>query len=154
MRKKSSINSLFYDLDQASRICRLFGEQNFKKNGCNEIDFDEFLILDYISLNRGCCQQDITNATLKGKSHISKILNFLETKGYIQRLISRKNNRVIKKIMLTEKGNKIFSATENEMQKILTVIEKTLDNKEVERCRKFLRNIKTAIKNTNYIKLD
>lgn len=152
--KKSSINSLFYDLDQASRICRLFGEQNFKNSGCKNLDFDEFLILDYVTTNPECCQIDITKAILKGKSHISKILNQLEKKGYIKRITDKKNNRVIKKIKITDRGYEIFKATEHEMQKILTVIEKTLDKQEVERCRKFLQSIKKAIQSTNYIKLD
>lgn len=97
---------------------------------------------------------DITNAILKGKSHISKILNQLEKKGLITRLTDKKNNRTIKKIRLTEKGSDIFKKTEEKMQKILNVIERTLDKKEVERCRKFLQNIKTAIRNTNYINLN
>ena len=154
MNKKSSINSLFYDLDQASRICRLFGEQNFKKNCKHDLVFDEFLILDYVTLNPECCQMDLTNALLKGKSHVSKILNQLAKKGYVKRIQDTKNNRIIKKIIITDNGNKIFKDTELQMKKILSVIEETLDKAEVERCRKFLQNIKQAIKDTNYINLD
>jgi len=154
MNKKNSINSLFFDLDQASRICRLFGAQNFKKSCKYNLVFDEFLILDYVSQNPNCCQIDLTNALLKGKSHVSKILNQLSEKGYIQRIQDTKNNRIIKKIIITDKGNEIFKNTETQMKKILSVIEKTLDKTEVERCRKFLQDIKQAIKSTNYINLD
>ena len=154
MNKKTSINSLFFDLDQASRICRLFGAQNFKKSCKYDLVFDEFLILDYVTQNPDCCQIDLTKALLKGKSHVSKILNQLAQKGYIERLQDTKNNRIIKKIIITDKGNEVFKNTETQMKKILTVIEKTIDKTEVERCRKFLQNIKQAIKDTNYINLD
>ncbi|MBR1908581.1 MarR family transcriptional regulator [bacterium] len=154
MNKNTSIDSLFFDLDQASRICRLFGAQNFKKSCKYDLVFDEFLILDYVSQNPDCCQIDLTNALLKGKSHVSKILNQLEEKEYIERIQDTKNNRIIKKIVITDKGYTIFKNTEKQMKKILSVIEQTLDKSEVERCRKFLKEIKNAIKSTNYINLD
>ena len=105
---KHFIHSFLHELNQTSRLCRLFGENKFSEV-CNvDLTFEEFIILDTIACNEGICQSDLASLLLKGKSHISKLLSKLFSKGYINRPLDTKGNRIVRKITFTPEGEKVY----------------------------------------------
>lgn len=96
-------DSIHYELEQTSRLMKMLGRQLFEKlEIC--INMDEYVALDTISINAGICQRDLAKLIIKDRANTGKILDKLEQKGFVTRFIDTKNNRLVKKIGITESG--------------------------------------------------
>lgn len=96
-------DSIAYELEQTSRLMKMFGKQIFEKLEIS-ITLDEYAALDTISINAGICQRDLAKILIKDRANTGRILDTLEQKGFITRFIDTKNNRLVKKMGITEKG--------------------------------------------------
>lgn len=96
-------DSIHYELEQTSRLMKMLGKQLFEKLEIS-INMDEYVALDTISTNVGICQRDLAKLIIKDRANTGKILDKLEQKGFVTRFIDTKNNRLIKKIGITESG--------------------------------------------------
>lgn len=144
------INSLFYNLEQTSRICRAGCENYFEKHGL--LTFDEFIILDTVYCYPEICQRDLAKKILKGTSHTSKILAGLELRKFIERPVDKKGNRIIKRIIITEKGKEAYKSASQIAIEFATKIENTIGKPEAIECNEFLNKIKKTI--TDSIEID
>lgn len=96
-------DSIHYELDRTSRLMKILGRQLFEKlEMC--ITMDEYAALDTISINNGICQRDLAKLIIKDRANTGRILDSLEQKGFITRFIDTKNNRLVKKMRITQKG--------------------------------------------------
>ena len=68
------------------------------------LTMDEFVALDVIQANDGICQRELAKLILKDRPNTGRILNSLEEKGYVERFVDTKNNRLVRKMILTEEG--------------------------------------------------
>lgn len=68
---------------------------------------DEFIAMDTISLNDGMCQRELAKLILKDRANTGRILNSLEKKGYIERFVDTKNNRLVRRMRLTQEGKDV-----------------------------------------------
>ena len=100
------IESIYYQLEQTARYCRYLGLQIFQKLEV-PVTMDEFIAMDTISLNDGMCQRELAKLILKDRANTGRILNSLEEKGYIERFVDTKNNRLVRKMRLTQKGKDV-----------------------------------------------
>lgn len=96
-------DSIHYELERTSRLMKMLGKQLFEKLDI-DITMDEYAALDTISINAGICQRDLAKLILKDRANTGRILDTLEQKGFITRFIDTKNNRLVKKMGITEKG--------------------------------------------------
>lgn len=96
-------DSIYYLLEQTAKYCRYLGIQIFQKLNIH-ITMDEFAALDVIQVNDGICQRELAKLILKDRPSTGRILNSLEEKGYIKRFVDTKNNRLVRRMTLTEKG--------------------------------------------------
>lgn len=144
--KKHCINSLFYNLEQTSRICRAFCENYFEEHAKDYVTFDEFIILDTIICFPDVCQRDLAKLILKGTSHTSKLLVAIENKGLIERRVDTKQNRVVKRILITEKGMDAYNFASKIALEFAEKIEMSIGKSEAESCSLFLNKIKDTIK--------
>ena len=71
------------------------------------LTMDEFVALDVIQVNNGICQRELAKLILKDRPNTGRILNSLEEKGYVERFVDTKNNRLVRKMILTEEGKKV-----------------------------------------------
>ena len=71
------------------------------------LTMDEFVALDVIQANDGICQRELAKLILKDRPNTGRILNSLEEKGYVERFVDTKNNRLVRKMTLTESGKKV-----------------------------------------------
>ena len=98
-------DSIHYELEQAARLMRILTSQLFKKLDIG-LSMDEYAALDTVSINAGICQRDLAKLIIKDRANTGRILNSLEEKGFITRFIDTKNNRLVKKMGVTERGYK------------------------------------------------
>jgi len=143
---KNCIHSLFYNLEQTARICRVGCESYFEQH--SEISLDEFIILDTVSCYPNICQRDLAKMILKGASHTSKILATLEQRGIIERILDQKGNRVIKKIRITKTGQDIYKAASIIALDFANKIEESIDKTQAIEYSKFLNRIKETVTNS------
>ena len=106
-KDKHYINSIYYKIEQTAKYCRYLGMQVFQKLEM-PIDLDEFAVLDTVFLYGEICQRDLAKLILKDRPATGRILNDLEERGYINRFVDTKNNRLVKKMSLTEEGQKVL----------------------------------------------
>lgn len=96
-------DSIHYELAQTSKLMKMLGRQLFDKMNI-DITPDEYAALDTISINAGICQRDLAKLIIKDRANTGRILDTLEQKGFITRFIDTKNNRLVKKVGVTESG--------------------------------------------------
>lgn len=99
--------SLFYDLEFTTKYIKRMGY-----NYCNELDMgispEEVLALDIILLNPGICQRDLAKKLLKDRAGTGRVLLQLEAKGFVERFVDTKGNRLVRKMKLTADGDEML----------------------------------------------
>lgn len=95
--------SIFYELKQTARIMKFHAEQQF---AILNIDMtpEEYSTLDTIMCNPNLCQRDLAKLLLLDRANTGRVLNKLEEKNLIKRTVDTKNNRLIKKVVISQKG--------------------------------------------------
>ena len=108
-------DSIHYELEQTSRLMKILGKQLFEKLEIS-ITMDEYAALDTISINAGICQRDLAKLIIKDRANTGRILDTLEQKGFFSRFTDTKNNRLVKKMGITEKGYKELNFINNKIK--------------------------------------
>lgn len=119
------IESIYYQLEQTARYCRYLGSQIFQKLDM-PVSMDEFTAMDTISLNDGMCQRELAKLILKDRANTGRILNSLEEKGYIERFVDTKNNRLVRKMRLTPEGREITAKVSKVLREYIEKLPKVL----------------------------
>lgn len=119
------IESIYYQLEQTARYCRYLGSQIFQKLDMS-VSMDEFVTMDTISLNDGMCQRELAKLILKDRANTGRILNSLEEKGYIERFVDTKNNRLVRKMRLTPEGREITTKVSKVLREYIEKLPKVL----------------------------
>ncbi|MBO8431029.1 MarR family transcriptional regulator [Spirochaetes bacterium] len=114
---KHFTDSIYYELEKTARVLRLLGVQMFEKIDAG-LGGDEHAALDTISCNPNICQRDLAKLILKDRANTGKIINSLEEKKLIERCIDTKNNRLVKKVKITEKGEETLAYINNQLEKM------------------------------------
>lgn len=131
-------DSIHYELEQTSRLMNMLTNQLFKKLELS-ITFDEYIALDTVSINAGICQRDLAKLILKDRANTGRILNELEQKGFITRFIDTKNNRLVKKMGITETGLQELNSINNKIKTYLSGVTKRIPPEDVDKVRNILR---------------
>ena len=131
-------DSIHYELEQTSRLMNMLTNQLFKKLELSII-FDEYIALDTVSINAGICQRDLAKLILKDRANTGRILNELEQKGFITRFIDTKNNRLVKKMEITETGLQELNSINNKIKTYLSGVTKRIPPEDVDKVRDILR---------------
>ena len=118
--EKHYINSIYYKIEQTAKYCKYLGTQVFQRLNM-PMSLEEFAALDTISLYKEICQRDLAKLILKDRPSTGRILNSLEEEGYITRFVDTKNNRLVRKMSLTEEGHKVLN-------KVSSVIREYMNN--------------------------
>ena len=124
-------DTFYYDLEFTTKFLRLFSVEFFKRLNTN-LNQDEYVTIETILCNTGICQRDLAKIILKDRANTGKILNTLEEKGYITRFVDMKNNRLVRKMGVTEEGKKVYDEV---TLKLKAAINETIHN---EKNKKFI----------------
>jgi len=117
-------NDLFSNIGQTSKILKIFAIRFFNEHKNTNISFNEFDIIHSLKNNHNIHQRDLAKILLRGTANLSKDLNSLEKKNLIRRVIDIKNNRMVKRLQLTDLGNKLY----NDIGDIFQIYAKNLEN--------------------------
>jgi DNA-binding MarR family transcriptional regulator len=104
-------------IDKANLYIKLARSQFFKNINLN-ITGDQFRALYILHHEDGINQRELAQIMLKDRPNITRLVYSLEKKGLIFRKIDSENNRLSKKVFITEEG-KIM------VKEILPLIRKT-----------------------------
>jgi len=96
-------DSIYYEIEQTAKFCRTLGVQVFEKLNF-PISIEEYCALDTILCNEGICQRDLAKLILKDRANTGRLLNLLDKKRLIKRHVDLKNNRLVRKLSITDKG--------------------------------------------------
>lgn len=138
---KHYTESIHYDIEQLARVMKLGATQTFNKLKI-ELSPEEYSTLDVISCHSGICQRDLAKLIFKDRANTGKILTSLEEKGCITRFVDTKNNRLVRKMAITEKGYKVLintnKALEGHIEQVLDKIP-LVDMEQLQNSLKLLR---------------
>ena len=134
-------DSINYELEQTSRLMNMLTNQLFKKLELN-ISLDEYITLDTVSINAGICQRDLAKLILKDRANTGRILNELERKGFITRFIDTKNNRLVKKMGITETGLQELDGINNKIKTYLNGVTKRIPPEDMQRVQTVLKEFR------------
>lgn len=134
-------DSINYELEQTSRLMNMLTNQLFKKLELN-ISLDEYITLDTVSINAGICQRDLAKLILKDRANTGRILNGLERKGFITRFIDTKNNRLVKKMGITETGLQELNSINNKIKTYLNGVTKRIPPEDMQRVQTVLKEFR------------
>ncbi len=105
MDKLSDTKNFGAYLDRTLRMIRLTYVQEFK---ANQVDLtpEQWIILSEIYEQQEVSQSDLANSTFKNAPTVSRIIDLLWNKGYVERLRFEGDRRRYK-VKLTKEGTKI-----------------------------------------------
>lgn len=110
---ESSILSLHYIISKTELLQRLaamkFCKQHFS------LTFEQTSMLHILYCEDNISQTELGHIALKDKANVARILKILEKKGFIERKLATSNNRMVKKVFITDSGRK-------EIDKIMPVL--------------------------------
>lgn len=139
-------DTLYYDLEKTVRLFRCFSNEFFKRFDL-ELTSDEFITLDTILYNSGICQRDLAKLILKDRATTGRLLDSLEGKKLITRFIDMKNNRLVRKMGVTEEGKVVFDRIQAKLKiAIHNANADMVPEKDIEFVRKTLKKIRDNFK--------
>lgn len=122
-------DSIFYKFEQTAKYCRFLGIQVFKKLEM-PISPDEFYALDVLNLHDNICQRELAQIILKDRPNTGRILDALEANGLIERFADTKNNRLVRRIKITEQGRLVVDVTTTKLKDYISKIPKVLSDED------------------------
>lgn len=134
-------DSIHYELEQTSRMMKMLTNQIFNKLDIN-VSLDEYIALDTVSVNAGICQRDLAKLILKDRANTGRILNELEQKGFITRFIDTKNNRLVKKMGITESGLQELNSINSKIRTYLGGVTKKIPPEDIQRVQTILKEFR------------
>ena len=140
---KHYTESIHFDIEQTARVVKLMANQLFNSL---ELDLmpDEYCALDVISCHSGICQRDLAKLIFKDRANTGRILNSLEEKGLITRFVDTKNNRLVRKMAMTESGFKKLQNINNALENHLKFAQEYFSHEEMEALQSALRKFRES----------
>lgn len=137
------IDSLAYEIKLTEKYNKMLSLQLFSKLNA-PVSPEELLVMDITYCNPDICQRDLAKLLVKDRANTGRLLESLEKKKFIKRIVDVKNNRLVKKIILTEEGQNILTDL---MGKIVPVFDKVFESFSDEEV-KFTKNILKKLRDT------
>ena len=130
-------DSIFYQFEQTAKYCRFLGVQVFQKLNM-PISPDEFYALDVIMMHDNICQRELAKLILKDRPNTGRILDSLEEKGYIERFADTKNNRLVRRMKITDTDKKITEETSERLREYISNLPKIFSDEDKNRLKELI----------------
>ncbi len=137
--------SLYYDVKLTEKYSKMLALQLFAKLDVS-INPEELLVLDVTYSNPDICQRDLAKLLVKDRANTGRLLESLEKKEYIKRVVDVKNNRLVKKIVLTEEGDKVLHDVMSKILPVFDKISQKFSDKEVSIVKDILKRMRDTFK--------
>lgn len=150
--KNHFTDSIFYEIELTAKYCRKLGGQVLELCNAN-VSLDEYAVLDTIVCNSEICQRDIAKLILRDRANTGKILDSLEQKGYIQRILTTRSNRPIKMVSLTNDGLKEIKKITKKIHVQMNLIKEKVKNSDLEKTSVLLKELRSVLDETLKIQI-
>lgn len=125
-----------------SRIKKCFFDK-LQENGIN-ITPEQYLVMDILWEKPSISQQNIADIIQKDKNSVTKIIDSLEKKNLVIRVVD-KNDRRINKIELTDEGFALEKITTEVAINFMNDVVKNIDTKDLDTFVNVMRQIKNNL---------
>lgn len=146
-KTKHFTDTIFYQVELTARYTKMLGMQLFGKLGVG-LTIDEFSALDTISAHNELCQRDLAKLILKDRANTGKLLDSLEEKGLITRVLSVKNNRPVKIVTITNLGTETYNEVYNKLAPHHKIVEEKIANTNLAKVGVLLRELREILEET------
>lgn len=144
VKEQHYINTLYYQIEQTAKYCRYLGSQLFSKLNL-DLSVEEFVTLDTLSIHGEICQRDLAKLILKDRPATGRILNSLEQKELIERFADTKNNRLVRKIIMTNNGKETLNHITGILKKYLKKIPHEFSQSKIEEIKDSIREFREIL---------
>ena len=127
-----------------SRIKKSFIDR-LQQNGIN-VTPEQYLVLDILWERQSLSQQNIADIIQKDKNSVTKIIDSLEKKNLVNRVVDKKDRR-INKIELTQEGLALEKITTEVAINFMNDTIKGIDNPDLDNCVKVMLKLKDNLDN-------
>ncbi|MCR4880623.1 MAG: MarR family transcriptional regulator [bacterium] len=141
---KHFTDSIFYSIEQIARYIEINGKEFFAKL-TTEITPEEYRTIDVIMCNPDICQRDLAKLILRDRVRTGRILDSLEGKGLIHRFSDVRNKRLVKKMSLTELGQKYHTEVSQKLYPYLAEFYEKFTASQLDELKKLLGLLENAI---------
>ena len=125
-----------------SRIKKCFFD-DLQNNGIN-VTPEQYLVLDILWENQPLSQQKIADIIQKDKNSVTKIIDSLEKKNLVSRIVD-KNDRRINIIELTEEGRNLEKIATDVAIKFMNDVVQGIDKQDLDSYMKVMRQMKNNL---------
>lgn len=140
-------DTIFYQIELTARYTKMLGVQLFAKLGVG-LTSEEFSALDTISAHKELCQRDLAKLILKDRANTGKLLDSLESKGYIERELTIKNNRPVKIVKITQQGFEMYQNTYEKLIPHHRMVKERIENTNLEKVGELLKELRDILEDT------
>ena len=127
-----------------SRIKKSFFDR-LQRNGIN-VTPEQYLVLDILWEQQSLSQQNIADIIQKDKNSVTKIIDSLEKKNLVNRVVDKKDRR-INKIELTQEGLALEKITTEVAINFMNDAVKDVDNQDLDKFVEVMRKLKDNLDN-------
>jgi DNA-binding MarR family transcriptional regulator len=100
-------NVIYFIMDRTYRKSRQYSMQRIAAAGF-DVTLDQWVVVLKVSENPGISQKEVADSTFKDAATLTRIIDLLEKKGYIERLRSPHDRRKFE-LHLTEEGHRLVT---------------------------------------------
>ena len=129
-----------------SRIKKCFIDR-LQKNGIN-VTPEQYLVLDILWEQQSLSQQNIADIIQKDKNSVTKIIDSLEKKNLVNRVVDKKDRR-INKIELTPDGLALEKITTEVAISFMNDVVKDIDSQDLDKLVEVMRKLKYNLDNND-----
>lgn len=147
LETKHFTQGMLFQVRITSRYISIMGSQVFQKLKLG-INFEDYLILDVLSYNKGICQRDLAKMLLRDRSNTCKIISNLENEKLITIKSDIRNNRNITRLFITKKGQKLCDKVFSALEPYAQTIFEQFDEQQQNTISKSLKDFRTILEKT------
>ncbi len=124
------IDTVFYKMTQISRYSRIVGKKILEKY-LTGVTVEEYAALSLIFSKPNLCQAEIANHLVLEKGRVSKLVESLELKGFVERTASVKNKKLLKVLNITKTGEEILEKNASYAEDLMKLVYSNLSADEI-----------------------
>ncbi len=139
-------DSLFYQINSCAKCFDILFENFFKELDLG-ISATEHLALCIIDNTKDCCQRDLAKIIFKDRANTGKLASKLESKGLIEIKVKTKNNKPVKILTVTEKGQQLRKEVIQKIMPMAEQIKNEVGELSIQNMISELENFRQVVKN-------
>lgn len=142
-----------YQIDYTANFNKSFRREYQNQYVSTEISADEMAIFYCIYCKPDMSQSEMAKFLFKGKAHVGKILNDMEERGLIKRIADTRDNIIIKRNEITEKGQVFLEKGYNETYRVKNAMREEFSQEEINNLISYLKRYRKVLGSLVDVKL-